>query len=81
MGDAVALAFDLSEQKEVILCDDGRQQEPKRRSGTSTRRHLLLQFWAVGEDDYRAVWNSTFNATTTIAPATKTATYPRMFVI
>ena len=81
MGEPVALAFDVPEQKEVILYDDGRQQKPKRRSGTSTRRHLLLQFWAVGEDDYRAVWNSAFNATTTTAPATKAATYPRMFVM
>jgi hypothetical protein len=40
---------------------------------------ILLQFWAVSEDYYRAVSNSAFNATTIIAPATKAATYPRMF--
>jgi hypothetical protein len=77
----MALTFDVAEQKEVIPYDDGRQQEPKRLSEKSKRRHMLLQFWVVGEDDYRAVWKSAFNATTTIAPATKAATYPRMFVI
>ena len=80
MGEPVALAFDVAEQKEVILYGDGRQQEPKRPAEKSKRRHLLLTSWAVGEDDYRAVWNSAFNATTTIAPATKAATYPSMFV-
>jgi len=81
VGEPVALAFDVPEQKEVILYDDGRQQEPKRLSGKSIGRHLLLHLWAVGEDDYRAVWNSAFNATTTTAPATKAATYPSMFVM
>jgi len=40
---------------------------------------ILLKFWAVSEDSYRAVSNIAFNATTIIAPATKAATYPRMF--
>jgi hypothetical protein len=81
MGEPVALAFDVPEQKQVILHDDGRQQETKRLSGESTRRHLLLQFGAVSENYDRAVWNSAFNATTTIAPATNAATYPRTLVI
>jgi hypothetical protein len=51
----VALALDVAEQKEVVLYDDGRQQEPKRLSGKSLRRHLLLHLWAVGEDYDRAV--------------------------
>jgi hypothetical protein len=81
VGEPADLVFDVPEQKEVVLYDDGRQQEPKRLSGRSTRRHLLLPFWAVSEDYCWAVWNSAFNATTTIAPATKAATYPRMFVM
>ncbi len=50
----MALAIDVPEQKLVILYDDGRQHKPKRLSGKSTRRHLLLQLWAIGEDDYAA---------------------------
>jgi hypothetical protein len=81
VGEPVTLSFVVPEQKQVILHDDGWQQEPTRLSRKSTSRHLLLQFLAVGEDYDRAVWNSTFNATTITAPATKAATYPRMFVI
>jgi hypothetical protein len=48
VGEPVALAIDVPEQKVVILYDDGRRQETRRLSGKSKRRHLLLQFWAVG---------------------------------
>ena len=67
-------------QKAAVLEDDGRQQEPQRLSGKSIGRHLLLPFSTAADNDYLAVWNSAFSATTTIAPETKAATYPRMFV-
>ena len=41
--------------------------------------HLLLHFWVVSEDYYRAVTNSSFKATTIIAPATKATTNGRTY--
>jgi hypothetical protein len=37
-------------------------------------------FWDVNQGYYRAVWNSSFNATTIVAPATKAITNGRTYV-